>query len=177
MANGKAIGNKGEREICDMLSKWCGGSPKEKIFWRCPNSGAIGTILEDNGTLCGDIIAIKKEGAFLTSKFAIEVKRNYPNSSFNKFMSNNKNDDIYNFWKQTCEAATKAEKEPMLFYTKTRHNTLLGIPYKLVSKIKNGLESKKRLTIHFESDIFTPCTFFDAKEFFSIVNPDDIKEL
>jgi len=176
MANGKSIGNKGEREICELLSKWCGASSKEKIFWRCPNSGAIGTILEDNGTLCGDIIAIKKEGAFLTSRFCIEVKRNYPNSSFNKFMTNNKNDDIYNFWKQTCEAANKANKLPMLFYTKTRHNTLLGVTDEIVN-MKNELLSKKRLTIHFEESMFPSCTFFDAKEFLSLVKPQDIKEL
>ncbi len=65
----------------------------------------------------------------------------------------------------------------MLFYTKTRHNTLLGINDKIVNKIKSGLESKKRLTIHFECDIFPPCTFFDAKDFLSIVKPQNIKEL
>lgn len=177
MANGKAIGNSEERKVAKYLTQWATGQSKDYVFWRCPSSGAIGTILEGNGDLCGDIIAIKSEGLFLTSKFSIEVKRNYPNSSFNSFMKKNKNDEIYSFWKQTCDGANKGNKYPMLFYTKTRHNTLIGIPSNLVNEINLMLNEKRRLTIGFEDGIFTPCTFFDMDDFFSIVKPENIKQL
>jgi len=177
MANGKAIGNSEERKVAKYLTLWATGQSKDYVFWRCPSSGAIGTILEGNGDLCGDIIAIKQEGLFLTSKFSIEVKRNYPNSSFNSFMKKNKNDEILSFWKQTCDGAVKGCKQPMLFYTKTRHNTLVGINDNIVDSLKKDLRQKRRLTMGVEDDNLVPCTFFDVEDFFGLVQPQDIKDL
>lgn len=177
MAKGKAIGNSEERRIAKYLTKWASGQDKTYIFWRCPSSGAIGSILEDNGELCGDIIAIRPEGTFLTSIFSIEVKRNYPNSSFNSFMKKNKNDEILSFWKQSCHDANKANKHPMLIYTKTRHNSLIGITLDVLNKLPKRLLTKRRLTIGLEDDILPQCIFFDLDDFFEIVMPDDIKNL
>lgn len=175
--NGKAIGSNEERRIAKYLTEWATGQKKEYVYWRTPSSGAIGTILEGNGELCGDIIAIKPEGIFLTAVFSIEIKKNYPNSSFNKFMKKNKNDEIVSFWTQTCEGATKANKNPMLIYTKSNHNTLIGIEDSLLTKLPEELQSLRRLTIYMEDDILPSCTFMDMGEFFSVVKPENIKEL
>lgn len=173
--NGKAIGNMEERKIAKYLTQWATGQVKDYVYWRCPSSGAIGTILEGNGDLCGDIIAIKPEGTFLTALFSIEVKRNYPNSSFNSFMKKNKSDDILSFWKQTCDGATKSKKHPMLIYTKIRHNTLIGISTEVNIQLPKELMLKRRLTIGLEDDILPECIFYDMDEFFSIIKPEHIK--
>ncbi len=177
MASGKSIGNNEERRIAKYLTKWVSGQDKNYIYWRCPSSGAIGSVLEGNGDLCGDIIAIKQEGTFLTSKFSIEVKRNYPNSSFNSFMKKNKNDEILSFWKQACNDANKANKHPMLIYTKLRHNSLIGITNIVLDQLPLELAKKRRLTIGLEDDILPLCNFFDMDDFFSVVTPNDIKKV
>lgn len=175
--NGKAIGSGEERRIAKYLTKWVSGQDKDYIFWRCPSSGAIGTILEENGELCGDIIAIKQTGAFLTGKFSIEIKRNYPKSSFNSFMKKNKSDDIYSFWEQTCTGAKKAKKNPMLIYTKTRHNSLVGVPLGVVEELDCGLDEFRTLTISFEDGKLPSCMFFDLDEFFGTVTPERMEQL
>src|SRR5574343_1296923 len=106
--NPKAKGSGFERDIAKFLTEWLTGQSKEYYFWRSPASGGITTILEENGTIAGDIIALKPEATKLTNEYSIECKTGYPQSSFHKCMKVEKDDEITLCWKQACEAARKS---------------------------------------------------------------------
>ena len=170
---GKAKGSAYEREIAKTLTKWCSGQDKEYWFWRSPSSGAVSTITEGNGEIAGDIIALKPEGTFLTSKFSIEVKVGYPTSNFHKHLKKVKNDEIRDFWSQCCNDADRADKLPMLIYKKKQYNALIG-----VSVINDKLKEIPSLIMTWGDYNDLPiCHFFDLEEFLNTVTPEDIKNL
>ena len=167
---GKAKGSAFEREIAKLFTLWASGQSKEYWYWRSPSSGAVATITDGNGDISGDLIALKPEGTFLTSKYSIEIKTGYPNSSFHKHLKGVKTDEIRDFWKQCCFDASKAEKRPMLIYQKKQFNTLIGI-----STVIDKLKYIPSLTMTFGADILLPCHFYDLSEFLNIITPEDIE--
>lgn len=50
-----------------------------------------------NPDISGDIIAVKPEAQFFTKFFSIELKKGYPNASFDLVLKNNKEDEIRDF--------------------------------------------------------------------------------
>ena len=161
--NPKAKGSGFERDIAKFLTEWLTGQSKEYYFWRSPGSGGIATVLEANGTIAGDIIALKPEGTRLTNLYAIECKKGYPQSSVNKFM-NSKEDELAKFWKQTCEAASKGNRSPMLFYHKKGMNCLVAVC--------TQYSELKHISIHNPSfENWKTAYFYDSKEFFKYHSP------
>ena len=170
---GKAKGSAFERDVAKILTKWSSGQNKEYWFWRSPSSGAVSTINEGNGEISGDIIAIKPEGTFLTSKFSIEVKVGYPTSNFHKHLKKVKNDEIRSFWYQCVYDASRAEKLPMLIYKKKQYNALIGIS--VINEKLNGISS---ITMTWDDHEDLPsCHFYDFEEFLTVITPEDIKNL
>lgn len=171
IGNSKAKGSNFERVIGAFLTLWASGQEKEKWFYRTPSSGAIATISGCNENMSGDIVACRPEGKFLTDKFSIEIKTGYESSSFHKNLKNVKNDEIFSFWNQSCGDASRSNKQPMLIYKKKGYNTLVGIPY---------LNDYNDLTGHLHSITLSfggklpDVKFFDMKEFFIAVKPEDI---
>lgn len=79
---GKSKGNKFEREICKLLSRWWTEGKQEDVFWRSASSGAIGTTRHKAGKKShkhyyGDVMAVDPIGKPLTDIFNIELKRGY----------------------------------------------------------------------------------------------------
>jgi hypothetical protein len=169
--NSKAKGSGFEREISKFFTEWLTGQSKEYYFWRSPSSGAISTITQGNGEISGDIIALKPEGTILTGKWSIEIKTGYPSSSFHKCLKGVKNDEIEAFWKQSVGDASRSKKQPMLIYKKKGLNILVGIPstndyHELTGHLKS-------ITVNYGNNL-PPIQFFDMKEFFVSVKPENI---
>jgi len=173
MANGKAKGSGYERDICKMLTEWLTGKSKPYVWWRSPSSGALATITAQNPNLTGDIIAVLPEGHFLTDIFSIEVKVGYPSSSFNKFFSDCKNNEIEQFWKQACNDSSKSNKEPMLIYKKDRKEPLLFIKEK-VKNLFDGLDDLNYFMLKFGSE---RVYVFNTNQFFTKITPNDIMKM
>lgn len=170
MANGKAKGSGYERDICKMLTVWLTGKDKPYVWWRSPSSGALATITAQNPNLTGDIISVLPEGGFLTDVFSIEIKVGYPKSSFNKFFSNAKNNEIEMFWKQATTDAGKSKKEPMLVYKKDRKEPLVFIR----EYVKNKFPSLEELNYFILKFGDERVSVFNTDDFFTKVKPNDI---
>lgn len=173
MAKGKGKGGTWERDVAKTLTKWLTGVEKPYVWWRAPGSGSVATVSIENKELSGDIISLRPEGTFLTSKFSIECKVGYPNSNFHKHLKGVKNDEIRLFWEQCCNDACRADKLPMLIYKKKQFNALIGI-----SIINDDLRKIPSITMTWgECNNLSICHFFDMTEFLNTVTPEDIKIL
>jgi len=173
MSNGKAKGSGYERDICKMLTMWLTGKDKPYVWWRSPSSGALATITAQNPNLTGDIISVLPEGNFLTDRFSIEIKTGYPKSSFNKFFSNAKNNEIEMFWKQAVNDASKSNKEPMMIYKKDRKEPLIFLREVVKNKLPQ-LEELNYFILKFNSE---RVVVFNTNEFFTKTKPSDIMEI
>lgn len=171
VGNSKAKGSSYEREISKFFTEWLTGQSKEYFYWRSPSSGAVSTITQGNGEISGDIIALKPEGTILTGKWSIEAKTGYPSSSLHKFLKGVKNDEIEEFWKQCVGDASRSSKSPMLIYKKKGLNALVGIPYPNDFQELTG--HLKSITLNYAGKLPT-LQFFDMKEFFNAVKPENI---
>lgn len=169
----KGKGSAWERDICKYLSKWIQKTEKPYLFWRQPLSGGLATINELNKDLSGDIRSISPDSEWWP--FSVEAKTGYPKTSFWQHFKNIKNFNIKDFWIQCLNDAKKANKYPMLVYKKKMKNPIVGInstvDYLLKSKSKN-LSSIRMNWKDLES-----ITFYDFRDFFDIITPEDIKGL
>lgn len=106
MANSKAKGNKGEREVSKWFQEWTGFE-----FARIPSSGGLRWHSTHNTV--GDIMCTHERHSrrFL---FAIECK-NYKDINFEHLILGNKKVKILEFWEQTKEDAERGNKIPILF--------------------------------------------------------------
>lgn len=106
MANSKAKGNKGERELCKWWQQWSGLE-----FSRVPASGGLRWQKTDN--ISGDIICTdeRKSRRF---PFSVESK-NYRDIRFEHILLGNKKTKILEFWQQSNEDADRSGKLPILF--------------------------------------------------------------
>lgn len=104
--NSKKKGNKGERVLCKWWTQWT-----NMEFSRVPASG--GLRWKSTHATSGDIICTERphDRRFL---FSIESK-NYKDINFEHLILGNKKVKILEFWEQTKEDASRANKIPILF--------------------------------------------------------------
>lgn len=115
---GKQKGSAFERMVCERLSLCVTKGANRDVFWRSATSGGRGTLLkkrgkEEKGNQAGDITSVGPEGHRLTSRVYIECKF-YRDLSLQSFLLGLNKGGLYNFWKQTKEAAKQHNREPML---------------------------------------------------------------
>ena len=108
--NSKNKGNKAERVVCKILSKW-----SNKEFSRVPASGGLRWKKTDN--IAGDITCSEPNHLCYLS---FEIK-SYKNINFADLLVLPKNIDILTFWNQARQDAKRAKKVPLLFM---RYNRL-----------------------------------------------------
>jgi hypothetical protein len=161
---GKAKGSAFEREISRYLTLWASGQTKDLWYWRSPSSGAL---LKTSNQICmaADIVGLTPEGQVLTDLFSIELKKGYPETNFFQYFKKGKF-NIESFWKQCCNDAWKAHKQPMLIYKKPP--TIIGVGNFLEVQIPH-------MTLEFED--LEPLKLYELKEFFSVVTYDNIKKI
>lgn len=167
-------GSNWERDIAKFLTKWATGKDKPYAFWRAPGSGSMATLSEENKEISGDIVALRMEGAFLTDKMSVEAKNGYPLANFHKHLKGNKNDEIKDFWEQCCRDANNASKRPMLIFRKKGYNAIVGV---ISGEFENKTSCLDSITMKFKCSKLPPLEFFDMKEFFQCVSPEDIRDL
>jgi len=169
-------GGQWERDVSRYLTKWLTGQSKELFFWRSPSSGGMFTMIPENVTISGDIIALKPEADILCSKFSIELKNGYPDASLDKHLKYNKADPLKAFWIQACDDATKAKKLPILIYKKKGLPTpWIGIESIFNKHVMFDLKEKRCVHLRWEID-YPDIYFYEYKEFFSIISPQKIKD-
>lgn len=174
------MANKGgafEREVAKTLTRWLSGEEKPYKYWRMPGSGGLATIHEANRGLSGDIRALSPDAEFLTDCFSIECKTGYPRSSFWQHFK--PNGILKDFWQQAVHDAYNAEKRPMLIYRKKGQPIIVGIcrADKVALEIVNDmLPTMPCIELRFRLEELPPVVFFDFKEFFEAVSPQEIEQ-
>lgn len=128
--NSRDKGNRGERAGAEFMSKWTG-----KKFAKNPRSGGLHW---QKANVNGDITCTE-EGHYCP--FCIEVKF-YTKIEFNHLLTNPKNIDISDFWKQAQQDAHRCNKTPILLM---RYNGLpkdfffIALDFNTWSKIKKDI--------------------------------------
>lgn len=164
-----------ERDISRLLTKWIQGSEKPVIFWRTPSSGAMLTIHGDMN-MSGDIIAVRKEGEWLTSLYSIELKNGYPTTSLDLFFKYNKSDHLKAFWEQCVRDANMSDKLPMLIYKKKGLSTQwLGVDSDIYKDILKDIRCIS-MTWGIDDNL-PPLYLYEMKEFFKLITPEKMKEV
>jgi len=179
-------GGEFERNISKFLTKWLTGSKKPYMFWRQDASGGLATVHAENTHLTGDITYLHPEAKFFCDVFSIECKTGYPRTSiwqhFNKTKFN-----IEDFWNQALTDAKKSDKYPMLIYRKKGRKEIVGINSDVSNYFWKQLNDLNSIIISFGSRTypreelnpvyFENCIFYDMKDFFERVKPNDIMNL
>jgi hypothetical protein len=113
---GKQKGSQYERDVCRRLSLWISENKNPNLFWRSAMSGGRSTLALKRGGInkeqSGDISSVSEEGHTLIDQFYIECK-NYTDLGIDNFLVG-KSSKLTSFWKETCTAAKKNDKLPML---------------------------------------------------------------
>lgn len=107
MANGKAKGSKGERELSKWWSQWTGFD-----FTRVPSSGGLrwkGMV----GATTGDIVCAHDIHS-RRFQFSVECKT-YKDINFEHYILGNKKSKLKGFWEQASDDAIRGNKVPILF--------------------------------------------------------------
>lgn len=123
---GKNKGSSFERLICKKLTRWVTGKEDPLIFWRTASSGAHATQkakANKASKMYGDIMAIAKEGEFLTDRFVIECKH-YKDYNFEDFVLYSKG-LVMDWWNQVKNDTEKAGKHPLLIYKRNNYSILV----------------------------------------------------
>lgn len=170
---GKSKGSEWERQICKELSVWIQGTEKPYLFWRTPLSGGMATISELNKDMSGDIRSISPKSEWWP--FSVECKTGYPKTSFWQHFKNIKNFNIKDFWVQCTEDAKKPGKYPMLIYRKKNQKPIVGINKIVDNLLRNKIKKLNSMEICWID--LESVTFYNMKDFFEVVNPNDIKGL
>jgi len=181
-------GSEFERTIAKYLTNWLTGQRKEYYFWRTPASGALSTIAEQQG-MTGDIISVKDEARILTDVFSIELKTGYPQASIDKHLKDNKNNQIQDFWEQSCKDADRAKKFPMLIYRKKGMKPWVGISRQFFEEFEmdrvyassNHLSHLAYITLSWGMEdgkmiMNDVLMLFDMDQFFAVVTPEILTE-
>lgn len=181
--NGKGKGNKGERIVCKILTKWITGKDKPYVFWRSANSGGLATTLNMYDDLSGDIIAIRPEGKIITNIFSLEIKTGYTDTNIDKCLKYNKNENLRDFWIQCCNDAKKANKNPMLIYNRKGElakNMWIGLCNKglMINENFSKLCKLSYVMINFDEKYNLPTiNLFNFQEFMDFISLKDLKEI
>jgi hypothetical protein len=158
-----------ERDISKFLTVWLTGVKRPYMYWRMPGSGGLATIHEENVDLSGDIRALKSEAEFLTDKYSIECKNGYKSTSFWQHFKGIKNFNLEQFWRQCIDDANKGDKEPMLIYRKKGQKELVGFDH-----YWTGLNLPSIRMLFSKEKKLPPLVFYNMKDFFKIITPEDI---
>ncbi len=142
--NSKRKGNSSELKICKILSERF-----NKSFSRSPNSGAFGSTHNlDKDTqflLSGDVLSPKN------FYFTIENKAGYKIEILNLFKEKHTHKNtIYSFLDQGSKDAIKANKIPLIIYTKDRCQTICFVPltnHKKYIKINDYIKNINHMII------------------------------
>lgn len=168
-----------EREVSKILTIWLTGQEKPYKYWRMPGSGGLATIHEECADLSGDIRSLSRDGEFLTDVFNIECKTGYPKTSFWQHFKHLKNFHIKEFWRQCVSDALKPKKRPMLIYRKKGKQIIIGVcrtDKKHLETYSDGLRTLPYISMKFEFDELPEIVFYDFKEFFDTVTPEQIEK-
>jgi hypothetical protein len=168
-----------EREVSKTLTVWLTGKEKPYKYWRMPGSGGLATIHEECADLSGDIRSLSRDGDFLTDAFSIECKTGYPKTSFWQHFKHLKGFHIKLFWKQAVEDALKPRKRPMLIYRKKGKQIIIGVcrtDKKHLENLSEGLRTLAYISMRFELDELPEIVFYDFKEFFAAVTPEEMQK-
>jgi len=181
-------GGENERQIAKFLTKWLTGEEKPYMFWRQDASGGLATVHIENVHMTGDIVSIHPDSRFFTDIFSIECKTGYPKTSFwQHFITSDFG--IEDFWRQTLEDCTKANKSPMLIYRKKNRKWIVGINRDIQEKLHERIWRQNYLAVcwspkkvpqyspKFKQNPSQDCILYDMVSFFDKVNPDDIREI
>jgi len=167
-----------ERQVSKDLTIWLTGKKKPYKFWRMPGSGGLATIHEENVDLSGDVRSLDSEGEFFTQIWSVECKNGYPKTSFWQHFKNAKTFSIKLFWIQCCNDADKSGKHPMLVYRKKGRQPIVGISLNDVLIIDRiiDISHMSSISLNWGSEL-SSVVFFDYKDFFEKIKPDDMKEI
>lgn len=103
--NSRSKGQRGEREVRDILAKWWGSK-----FSRTPSSGAFATILQRGDlNVAGDVST--DDPSF---PWVVEVKR-HEKVTIDQILTAKKC-LVFDWWKQVCSAAALENKKPLLIF-------------------------------------------------------------
>jgi hypothetical protein len=179
-------GGEFERNISKFLTKWLTGSEKPYMFWRQDASGGLATVHSENTHLTGDITYLRPEAKFFCDIFSIECKTGYPKTSFWQHFNKTKF-NIEDFWIQALTDAKKSDKYPLLIYRKKGRKEIIGINNHIRDIFWRELIELNGIAIRFSARTYdrtdinhvylTTCNFYDMKDFFERIKPDDIKRL
>lgn len=138
MVNSKQKGNRGEREVVQLLREWWG----DESFQRNLESGATSTLLSYRNApehviaaLSGDIMT---PANFM---FSVESK-NYESVDLFAILRNPGKSDVESWWGQCKNDAERAKKQPMLFFKYKRGPWFVCISFELMEKIQASLGIK-----------------------------------
>ena len=124
---GKGKGGEWERQVCKDLSLWLTNGNRQDCLWRSAMSGGRATVNRKRGvgnkTQCGDISAVSPEGHKLTDLFVIECKF-YKNLDLATSLLLGRG-KLAEFWKEVCDEALRAGKEPLLIARQNRFEPLI----------------------------------------------------
>lgn len=181
-------GGEFERNISKFLTKWLTGSEKPYMFWRQDASGGLATVHIENTHLTGDITYLRPEAKFFCDAFSIECKTGYPKTSFWQHFNKCKF-NIEDFWVQALTDAKKSDKYPLLIYRKKGRKEIIGINNFIRDFFWKKLFDLNSIVIRFcgnkgkyilyenNENHLTSCTFYDMRDFFERIKPNDIKWL
>ena len=144
--NSKRKGNSSELKICKIFSERFG-----QKFNRVPNSGAFGSTHN-----LSEQMTVSMAGDLLTPEnfyFVIENKAGYKIELLNIFKKTHTHKKtIFSFLDQASKDAKRADRVPLIIYTKDRCQTVCIIPinnHKKSEIIKNHIYDNKIIHIHF----------------------------
>lgn len=164
-----AKGGQFERDMSKTLTKWVTGKERPYVFWRTPSSGQLLTVA-DALDVSGDIMALRKEGLFLTDKFSFECKNGYAKANFYKHLKKlKKPDDIFEFWEECIGDARKAGKHGCLIWRKKSQPIIIGFELTDANFFREHLKLPGKSLVLRYGGVLPQIEFFDFKEFFSLV--------
>ena len=177
MVNGKSLGNKFEREVCRILSKWLGAPTNKDIYiWRSPSSGGVATINKMYENISGDLIPVHEKAKPLFQIFSIECKYGYNSALIEDNLNDTKKNIYFNFWKQAYEDAKKSNREPFLIFKKRGKKPIVGITAKIYNLLLTNLQNIPYVILYFNNN-FPYLYLIDLNKFLNNVSCDKLEYL
>ena len=128
MVHSRRKGNKGELEVAKLLKAWWRQLEPKALFVRTPLSGGLQYGHEFDAS--GDLMTAHAK----RFPFSVEVKRE-EGWSFDVMLSG-KPSPVWRFWRQCQRDAAKVNREPMLWFRKSRQPWLVLLRYEFVTGTK-----------------------------------------
>lgn len=126
MTQSRAKGRRAEREVAKLLAKWWGQLEPKCEFKPTPLSGGWGG--RDGGAHVR--AHFKASGDLMTTAtkfpFTVEVKHREAFSLKNVIAG--KPTPVWDWWDQTCRAATEEDGVPMLWFKKNKQPWMIALP-------------------------------------------------